>query len=170
MKPANHPHLGAAVLSTLLFVACLAAGCSSPSRFENSLIGPQAPASSLKKIFLSFENERSFAALANRQVTVSVAEPAALLSPKGGRAQTDAQGKLEVVVEPAAVYDRSALKSGDIVVDYPARVTISMMIGSDAYEWDIDCHDSFARYSDPLYRGLDRDPDPTPLHLTLTAP
>ncbi|MDR1677418.1 MAG: hypothetical protein LBS44_03400, partial [Deltaproteobacteria bacterium] len=79
-------------------------------------------------------------------------------------------GQLEVLIDPVAVYDQSALKSGDIVVDYPAQLTVSLTLGSTVYEWDLDGHDSFARYRDPLYHGLDRDPDPTTLSLTLTIP
>jgi hypothetical protein len=170
----DHPlpgPLGRAILPWAILLALVAlSGCSSPSRYEDGLIGAQAPVGNRRRILLTFERESDFSALAHREVLVSVREPATLASPAGGRGLTDQSGQIELLVDPVAVYDRDALKSGDIIVDYPAELTVSMAIGGTVYEWDLDGHDSFARYADPLYRGLDRDPDPATLSLTLTVP
>jgi hypothetical protein len=134
------------------------------------LIGTQAPVGNQRRILLTFERESNFSVLAHHEVRVVVKEPATLISPASGQARTDSAGQLELLIEPVAIYDRNALKSGDIVVDYPAELTVSLISGQTVYEWDLDGHDSFARYSDPLYRGLDRDTDPATLSLTLTVP
>ncbi|MDR1050217.1 MAG: hypothetical protein LBP95_03885 [Deltaproteobacteria bacterium] len=164
------PAMLAVMLLTVLAGQWLLSGCSSPSRFDNALAGPQAPAATRKRMVLTFERESTYAALPGREVSVSVKAPSSLVAPGGGRTRTDGAGRVEILVDPAAVYDRSALKSGDIVVDYPAELTVVLTDGPDVYEWDLDGHDSFARYQDPLYGGLDRDPDPAVLNLTLTVP
>jgi hypothetical protein len=158
------------ICGTLILGLSLLVGCSSPSRFENSLIGPQAPVGNQKKMVLTFERESNFAILSQREVTIEVQAPATLVSPQSNQIWTDSAGQVELLIDPVAIYDRSALKSGDIVVDYPVQLTVALTDGSTVYEWDLDGHDSFARYQDPLYRGLDRDPDPTTLNLTLTIP
>lgn len=145
--------------------------CASPERYEDRLGGSsQIQVANPRKLSLTFERESNYAALASQEVTVTVKSPATLVSPANGRARTDSTGTMEIVVMPVAIYDKNALKAGDIVVDFPAELTVSMAVGQAIYEWDIDGHESFARYSDPLYRGLNRDPDPEALSLTLTIP
>jgi hypothetical protein len=144
--------------------------CASPNRYLDKLKDTQVVTPGPRRLLLTFESESGFSALAHQKVTVTVKPPATLLSPPSGSGRTDAYGQLEVVIEPIGIYDRKALKGGDIVVDYPAELTVALTLGSKIYEWDLDGHDSFARYGDPLYRGLDRDPDPAALNLTLTIP
>ncbi|MDR1486664.1 MAG: hypothetical protein LBT62_01525, partial [Deltaproteobacteria bacterium] len=79
-------------------------------------------------------------------------------------------GQIEIAIEPVGVYDRSALENGDIVVEYPAYLTVSLNLDNTDYTWELDHLESFARYQDPLYQGLNRDPDTTPLVMTLTVP
>ena len=160
------PRLAAiTLLSALIFTAC-----PWPGKYEDKLLENQVTPPAPKVFILTFERESDFTALAGRQVTVAAKEPAVLISPENGRGRTGPDGRLEIIVEPPAIYDRKALKGGDIVVDYPAEITVTLDAGQAVYEWDLDGRDSFARYSDPLYRGLDRDPDPSPLNLTLTIP
>jgi hypothetical protein len=147
-----------------------AAGCSYPQRFDNGLTGPEAPARADRELVLTFERESDFAPMAGRAVTVTLNGPGEVLVPEGGRGRTDGSGRLRLVVSPVAVYDRSALKTGDIVVEYPAPLTVAMVVGPATFEWDLDAGQSFARYRDPLYRGLNRDPAPSPWHMTLTIP
>jgi hypothetical protein len=146
------------------------AGCSSPPKFDNGLTGPEAPLYSERLLLLTFERESNFTPLAHHQVEVALTGPGRIVTPPEGRGVTDSSGRLSIAVAPVAVYDQSALKTGDFVVDYPVdlTVTISDTIGS--YQWALDCRQSFARYRDPLYRGLNRDPSPVPLNLTLTVP
>jgi hypothetical protein len=157
--------MAVAALSAVLF-----SGCATPTRYEDNLIETQIQPTNPRRLVLTFERESNFTALAHRRVTVTVKAPATLISPASGSGLTDSSGKIEIVVEPVAIYDRKALKSGDIVVDYPAQLTVAIAADSKVYEWDLDGHDSFARYGDPLYRGLDRDPDTSDLYLTLTVP
>jgi hypothetical protein len=147
-----------------------AAGCSSPARFDNHLTAVEAPLFPERRLTLIFEREGDFRPLAGREVRLTVLAPAKLVSPADGRGVTDAAGRLEARVEPTAVYDRSALKTGDVVVEFPVFMTALMAIDGAVYEWDIDDRESFARYQDPLYRGLNRDPGAEPLRLTLTLP
>ncbi|MDR2368127.1 MAG: hypothetical protein LBF58_08485 [Deltaproteobacteria bacterium] len=159
----------ALALAALLAAALLPA-CASPPRYEDALLETQVKSAFPRRLLLTFERESNFSVLAHREVTVAVKPPATLLSPPSGTGRTDASGQLEIVVEPVAIYDRKAIKGGDLVVDYPVELTVSIVADSAVYEWDLDGHDSFARYSDPLYRGLDRDPDASALNLTLTVP
>jgi hypothetical protein len=156
----------AALLATLLAVS----GCSYPQRFDSPLSGPQAPESHDRELVVTFERESDFSPLAGRAVTVLLKGPGELLVPAQGRGVTDGSGRLRVLVSPVAVYDQSALKTGDIVIEYPVDLTLSMTIGDATFEWDLDARQSFARYQDPLYQGLNRDPATEPLFLTLTIP
>jgi hypothetical protein len=157
----------AAVLAAVL--AFLAA-CSYPQRFDNRLAGPEAPPSPDRELVLTFERESDFSPLAGHRVEVTLKGPGRLVAPAGGEAVTDRAGRLTIVVSPVAEYDRSALKTGDIVIEYPVDLTVAMVVGRTTFEWDLDARQSFARYQDPLYQGLNRDPGDGPLHLTLTIP
>jgi hypothetical protein len=167
-KPAAGPAAGLIISLVLLILAL--PSCASPNRYLDKLKDTQVVTPGPRRLLLTFESESRYAALSHKKVSISVKAPATLLSPASGQGTTNAQGQLEVVIEPIGIYDRKALKGGDIVVDYPAELTVALSLGSTIYEWDLDGHDSFARYGDPLYRGLDRDPDPAALHLTLTIP
>jgi hypothetical protein len=109
------------------------------------------------------------APVAGREVSIRLwPETAKLVSPSGGLGRTDGQGLLKVLFMPPAVYDQSALQGGDIVAEYPAKIEISLKDGQESWEWVIDDTVSYARYQDPLFQGLDRNPDPSPEYMTLT--
>jgi hypothetical protein len=165
---------GSRLLQLFIFLAIglfMALGCSpSPTKFTSTLFGPQAPIINKRQLRLAFEKESNYTPLANCDVYVSLKGPSKLLSPPSGHGRTDEAGQLEIAIEPVGIYDKSALNNGDIVVEYPADITVSLTYNSIKYEWDIDHFESFARYQDPLYQGLNRDPDTTPILLTLTIP
>ncbi|MDR2349724.1 MAG: hypothetical protein LBF41_03715 [Deltaproteobacteria bacterium] len=124
-----------------------------------------------RKLLLVFERESDFAPLANREVVVRVSAPAKVLIPAGGTAVTDENGAVEVVYGPVSRYDENALKAGDLIIDYPATLWLSMDLNEyETFEWEVDDSLSFARYADPLYRGLNREPDGEPAYLNLFLP
>lgn len=164
------PGRAAKLLLAWLSILFIYIGCSYPQRFDNGLAGPEAPDKHDRELVLTFERESDFSPLAGRQVTVILTSPGELLIPAKGRGVTDGAGRLRLVISPVAVYDKSALKTGDIVVDYPAELTVAMVEEGATFEWDLDASQSFARYQDPLYQGLNRDPASAPLNMTLTIP
>jgi hypothetical protein len=173
--PSMYHHLGnhwprLALVLAMILAAFIFTACPSPIEYDDNLLQNQVLPAQRKRLLLTFERESNFQVLAHRQVTVIAKDTATLISPANGSGLTDSAGQIEIVVEPIAIYDRKAIKGGDLVVDYPAELTVSLTDGSNIYEWDLDGHESFARYQDPLYRGLDRDPDTSVLHLTLTIP
>jgi hypothetical protein len=128
------------------------------------------PETAERELELTFERESDFTPLAGRAIQIELKGPGELKIPTGGRGVTDGYGRLRLVVAPVAVYDRSALKTGDIVIEYPVDLTLSMTVEGTVFEWDLDARQSFARYQDPLYQGLNRDPSLEPYRLTLTIP
>jgi hypothetical protein len=154
----------------LALVAPLLTGCAYPTPFDNGLYGAQAPIYPERRLVLIFTREGTRAPLAGARAQVEVTPPTRLLSPASGQAVTDADGVLALTLAPVAQYDQSALKAGDIAVDYPIALKVTMLRDGRELTWDVTDNQSFARYRDPLYQGLDRDPDEAPAYLTLTAP
>jgi hypothetical protein len=76
-----------------------------------------------------------------------------------------------VVYAPALFYDLSAAQEGDVVADFPALLFVTLDAGGDEIiEFEVDDSLSFARYQDPLYQGLNRDPSPGPTYVNLAVP
>jgi len=60
------------------------------------------------------------------------------------------------------------MAGGDIVADFPVRATLTVSrAGRTAFQETLNDTQTFARYADPLYQGLDRDPvnEPTYHHI-----
>ena len=100
-------------------------------------------------------------------VTIETEPPTQLVSPADGFGRTDERGRLELVFAPLPHYDQAALTGGDIIADFPVRARL--IIGG-TLAGEIDDRETFARYADPLYRGLNRDPDGQPAHLFIYLP
>jgi hypothetical protein len=147
-----------------------AAGCAYPTPFDNGLYGAQAPVYPERRLILVFEREGDFQPIGGARVNVEVDPPATLIEPKNGQAITDSYGALTLTVAPVAYYDESALKAGDFAVDFPIAISVSMERNGRLLAWNVSDNQSFARYRDPLYQGLNRDPDVEPGYVTLTAP
>jgi hypothetical protein len=146
------------------------ASCVAPNRYRSGLEAPLAPIYKERRLTIIFERENDFSSLANIDINIILDSPAKLISPAVGLGRTNQEGRLELIIEPVAVYDQHTLKGEDVIIDYPAILTISFNDGSKIYEWKIDASESFARYQDPLYQGLNRDPDSAPYLVTLTIP
>jgi hypothetical protein len=155
-----------ALAALTAFCALWLCGCmaSTPSAVRAI---PQAADFPERRLILVFENESSFTPLTGRRVKIQISSPATLITPADGSAVTGSGGEVEVTYRPVAVYSENALNAGDIVAEFPAILNVSMELGDDVLEWQVDDTLYYARYSDPLYQGLDRDPDPGPYHINL---
>ncbi|MDR1041793.1 MAG: hypothetical protein LBR80_16840 [Deltaproteobacteria bacterium] len=166
--PATAPASPAFAASAFAALAlALSAGCAAVPSGPPEALAADFPE---RRVILVFEDERSFRPLSGRRVRILLSRPAALVSPANGLAVTGPEGSVEVVYRPVAVYDRSALAAGDVVADFPAVLFVSMEAPDGEFEWQVDDTVSFARYRDPLYQGLDRDPDPGPAYVNLFLP
>jgi hypothetical protein len=157
------PALALSALALALLAGCVAAVPAGPPE-------PLAAEFPERRLILVFEDQRAYRPLSGRRVRISLTRPAVLVTPADGTAVTGPAGSVEVVYRPVAVYDESALAAGDVVADFPAVLTITMDGAGDGLEWQVDDTLSYARYRDPLYQGLDRDPDPGPSYVNLFLP
>lgn len=157
-------------MGALLILGTCLGGCAYPTPFDNGLYRAEAPVYPERRLVLVFQREKTYSPVAGAKVQIEVAPPARLLKPESAVGVTDADGTLALVLEPVAKYDESALKAGDIAVDYPLALTVTMARDEKLLTWDLSDNQSFARYRDPLYQGLNRDPDPAPAFMTLTLP
>ncbi|UQZ89676.1 hypothetical protein C4J81_10835 [Deltaproteobacteria bacterium Smac51] len=150
---------GRAALLVMAVAAALAVvGCSAVGR--EKLSRPEAPENYQRRIMLVVERP-DFRPVGGAEITIETEAPTRLVAPAGGRGRTDGQGALELVFEPVPHYDRSAWAGGDIIVEYPVRAKLIIRRqGRAAAEVILDDKESFARYADPLYQGLNRDPEP----------
>lgn len=153
---ATSPAPWAATLLAVL-LAVLMAGCG-PRPAE--LTDPAAPRAGYQRRIMLVLERADFRPVAGAEVRIEVEAPTRLVSPAGGRGRTNAQGGLELVFEPSPEYDRSAAKAGDVVVDFPVRAKLLIGgAGKGALVRWIDDRETYARYADPLYQGLSRDPE-----------
>lgn len=167
MSPFNRPirTLWIVILSCL--TVSLVSGCR--PRGVYNLTNPTAPPGNyFRRIMLVLE-KADYRPVAKATVTVETEAPTRLVSPAGGIGRTDVRGTLELVFAPLPNYDRTALAGGDIIVDFPikAKLTISLAKAA-SFIYLLDEKETFARYADPLYQGLTRDPEAkTSYHLIL---
>lgn len=168
MRPKTRcsPRPGALLAAALL--GLFLAGCSAVG--TEGLSRPEAPEAYRRTIVLVLERP-DFRPLGGVEVSIETEAPTRLLQPAGGRGRTDGRGGLELVFEPLPHYDQSVWAGGDIIVDYPikARLLIERP-GRGALEVVLDDRESFARYADPLYQGLNRDPETGLTYYTVTVP
>ncbi|MDR0881878.1 MAG: hypothetical protein LBP55_04990 [Candidatus Adiutrix sp.] len=149
-----------------LVMALFLAGCGPRSAV---LTDPTAPPVGYQRQITVVLERANFRPVAGAEVAIEVEAPTRLISPASGRGRTDSQGALELVFEPVPRYGPEALKSGDIVADFPLRATLTIG-GRGGLQRVIDDRQTFARYADPLYQGLNRDPEPGPTYLQMTIP
>jgi hypothetical protein len=158
------------LLLLLLVLLCLFA-CSIDTRVKNDYDKASPPFFPQRELYLVFEREKDLTPLTHKKVNIKISSPTTLLYPPGGDAITDSQGAVYVVYTPVSRYDESAYKAGDLIIDYPATLYITMDLSdSDSFEWQIDDSLSFASYGDPLYQGLNREPDKGPSYINLILP
>lgn len=162
MKSARYKKAYFAAALLALTGLALAWGCSSrPAALKD----PTAPPTNYQRRMVLVLERSGFYPAAGVEVQVKVEGPARLVSPASGRGRTNAQGALELIFEPVAHYDQAALRGGDVVAEFPVKATLS--IGG--VRRVLEDRQTFARYADPLYQGLNRDPEtkPTYHHITL---
>jgi hypothetical protein len=148
----------------LLLTSCLS---SRPATYDTQ----SPPLFTQRELSLVFERESNYAPLSGKKVKIRISSPAELILPASGEATTDAKGAVRVLYKPVSRYDESALAAGDLIVDYPAILYVTMSLSPyQNYEWQVDDSQSFASYGDPLYRGLDREPDAGPFYINLFLP
>ena len=140
----------------LLLTAALmaAAGCAPRPAV---IADPTAPPAGYQRHIMLVVETADFRPVAGAEVRVEVEGPTRLIHPAAGRGRTDGRGGLELVFEPLPNYDQGALVGGDIIVEFPIKAFVT--VGGSARRV-IDDRETFARYADPLYQGLNRDPEP----------
>ncbi len=143
-------------LLSLTAAVAILAGCGPRPA---ALTDPTAPPPGYQRRIMLVVERADFSPVAGAEVSIEVEEPTRLISPAGGRGRTDARGGLELVFAPLPHYDRAAAKAGDIVVDFPVKAKLTVGGGRGALVRYLDDRESFARYADPLYQGLSRDPE-----------
>ncbi|MDR3037943.1 MAG: hypothetical protein LBV21_01420 [Candidatus Adiutrix sp.] len=150
-------------LPVWVLLAALALACGGRRGIDD----PTAPpADYLRRLVLVLERP-DFRPAAGVDISVETEPPTRLVSPAGGSGRTDGRGRLELVFAPPPRYDQAALAGGDIIVDFPVRARLTL---GGALTRDIDDRETFARYADPLYQGLNRDPEPGPTPVVITLP
>ena len=148
----------ATVIWALIFLAGLAlAGCGPRGA---TLDDPSAPPGGYQRKIVLLLHRPDFRPVAGARVKIAAEAPTRLISPAGGEGRTDAQGALELLFEPLPHYDQKVLDGGDIVAEFPikAYLTITGVPGAPLLRL-IDDKESFARYADPLFHGLNRNPE-----------
>ena len=156
-------------LATLLILLSLLGGCVGSRPEARAPVSP--PIFPERELYLVFERESDYSPLTGKKVKVRVSSPARLLHPEDGEAVTDERGAVRVAYAPVSRYDLSALGSGDLIIDYPCVIYLTMEISPYRnFEWQVDDSLSFASYGDPLYAGLDRTPERGPFYVNLFLP
>lgn len=164
---APRPGLWAAFL-LLTALSLTTAGCGPRPAV---LSDPTAPPTGYARRIVLVVETGDFYPIAGAEIAVETEEPTRLLSPPGGRGRTDAQGRLELVFEPYPHYDQKVMAGGDIVADFPVRATLTISrAGRPPFQEKLNDTQTFARYADPLYQGLDRDPVSEPTYHHIAVP
>ncbi len=157
----------AAIIWALTLVALTALGGGGPRR--PVLADPTAPPGGYQRKIVLLLQRPDFRPIVGARVKIAAEAPTRLVSPAAGEGRTDANGNLEMIFEPLPHYDQKALSGGDIIAEFPikADLTITGVPGSPLVRV-IDDKESFARYADPLFQGLDRDPEAEATYYRLT--
>ena len=143
----------------IVMVAALGVwGCSSSKPVK--LSKPTAPPENYQRRIVLVLERKDFRPVAGARVTVETEDPSVLISPAGGTGHTNHQGNLTLVFAPKPHYDESALIGDDIIVDFPIKAKLTITgVGRAPLVRYLDARETFARYADPLYQGLNRDPE-----------
>lgn len=147
-------------LGILIILLGLAAanlpGCSGRMA---KLSAPTAPPAGYQRQIMLVVETADFHPVVGAEVRVEVDQPTRLVAPAGGRGSTDGQGGLLLVFEPLPHYDDAVLAGGDVLADFPISAKITVSQGGRVLTTRLlTDQETFARYADPLYQGLNRDP------------
>ena len=142
----------------LVFAAALAWGCH-----RSPPPGDAPPRDYQRRLVLVLERADHRPA-AGAPVAIETGPSAKLLSPADGWGRTDGQGRLELVFAPRPQPDAAARAGGDVIVDYPVQAVLTL---PDGRVVTLDDRETFARYADAAYQGLNRDPETGPVHYVI---
>lgn len=144
-----------AVLALAVVVA-VATGCSArPATLED----PTSPRTGYQRHIMVVLEREDFRPVSGVGIKVEVASPTTLVSPAKGYGRTNSKGGLELILEPLPHYDEAVVLGGDVVVDYPVKIKLTVSrSGKKPLVFYFEDRETYARYADPLYHGLNRDP------------
>jgi len=129
---------------------------------------PTAPVEGYQRRITVVLERGDFRPLPGMRIDVEVEEPSILVKPAGGSGRTNGQGALALVFEPKPHYDQKAWAGDDIIVEFPVKAKLTIhRPGQAPLVRYLNDRESFARYADPLYQGLNRDPEPGETYLTI---
>lgn len=153
-------HRNTAVFPVLLvIIAALGFWSCSPAK-PARLSKPTAPPEGYQRRIVIVLERPDFRPVAGAWIKVEAEVPTVLVSPAGGMGQTNGQGGLTLIFEPKPHYDEKALAGDDIIVDFPVKAKLTITgAGRGPLVRYIDDRETFARYADPLYQGLNRNPE-----------
>ena len=157
----------AMVMATI--VAVLIGGGCSPT--PATLADPTAPKPGYQRHIMLVLERPNFSPIAGAQVSIAVEAPTKLISPASGQGRTNSKGGLELIFAPLPHYDETVALGGDVVADFPivAKLTVKRA-GRAPVILDFRDKETFARYADPIYRGLSRDPKAEITYYNLVLP
>ncbi|MDR2725036.1 MAG: hypothetical protein LBC90_03005 [Candidatus Adiutrix sp.] len=157
----RRPDLSAVLI--FMAVLALACGCGGP---RVPPPGAEPPEGYLRRLVLVLEGA-DHRPVAGAAVNIETGPSARLLSPAEGRGRTDGQGRLELVFAPRPHPNEAARAGGDVIVDYPVQAVLTLPGGR---LLTLDDRETFARYADARYQGLDRDPETRPVYYLISLP
>jgi hypothetical protein len=147
----------------LALLTALAWGCGG---LKSPPAGIEPPADYQRRLLLIVERA-DFRPAAGVPLTIKPGPQTRLVSPAGGRRLTAARGRLDLVFAPVPQPLEPARAGGDVIVDYPVQAVLTFAGGRQAA---IDDRETFARYQDESYQGLNRDPEVNPSYYMITLP
>jgi len=125
--------------------------------------GAEPPKGYLRRLVLVVERA-DYGPAAGMSVLIEPGPSTTLVSPADGRGRTDAQGRLELVFAPSPEPNQAARVGGDVIVDYPVQAVLTLSGGRTL---TLDDRETYARYADAAYQGLDRDPEAEPSYYVI---
>ena len=135
-------------------------GLTACSGKSAKLADPTAPPTGYQRQIMLVVENSAFHAIAGADVTIETESPTRLISPADGRGRTNGQGGLLLVFEPLPHYDDAVVAGGDVLADFPIKAKIIVRrSGRTLTTRVLTDRETFARYADPLYQGLNRDPE-----------
>ncbi|MDR2947346.1 MAG: hypothetical protein LBV79_11460 [Candidatus Adiutrix sp.] len=142
-----------------LLLLALAVGTGCPAK-PARLADPTAPPSGYQRQIMLVVETPNFKPVAGAEVSIETEAPTRLISPENGRGRTDARGGLLMVFEPLPHYDEAVLAGGDVLADFPIQARVTVRRGQQMLaDRVLSDRETFARYADPLYQALNRDPE-----------
>ena len=154
------PEASLKALPVLLAALALACGHRTPPP------GDSPPEGYLRRLVLILERG-DYRPAAGEEVIIEAGPSAKLVSPAGGRGVTDGFGRLELLFAPEPRAHEAARAGGDVIVDYPVQAVLTL---PDGRFLDLDDLETFARYADERYQGLNRDPATKPAYYVISLP